>query len=174
MSEVSDTARRAGQDGRLLLWVCRRYDMRDHSEPHDLADPAEVVASYSKDKPTADDSLLASTFWEAAWVEGARSQFLRLYSELQRNGPVRRPVVVLSRAEDSGARIQSSEFFPVAFVNGVAALPNGWSGTMVSMPVPGGAPAGEYVFMCAAFPAGSAPGRSGQIGDIDEEILVLY
>jgi len=99
--------------------VTHRYDL-----------PAPEALLRYRSSASAVDEAVARRYWEAAWLEGARSPLLdalRRTSEQQRTEH-RRSVVVLASEDDARARISSQEFLPVAVLPGILddAAPAAW------------------------------------------------
>jgi len=104
-----------------LLWVCQRYDLVAGEEPHEIDEPQESAALRYRLNPNETDNLLGSFFWQAAWLEGARSPLIQTFQKnsSQSSSGTKRHVVVLSSDADVLAKLDSDQFFPVCVLPGV-------------------------------------------------------
>src|ERR1017187_4257540 len=109
------------RDRRVLLWVCQRYDLAEGQQPHSLDVPASVAELYYRASPDQADLDLATLYWEAIWLEGARSPVLQgLRKAASRQAPnLRRQIVTLAGASDASAQVSSHEFLPVSVLPGL-------------------------------------------------------
>lgn len=109
------------RDRRALLWVSQGYDLLENEEPHDYdLPPTEATIKYRHDiNPT--DKIIASLYWEAIWLEGAKSPILQALHERETNseGKNLRPIVVLSGTDDSKAQVSSDEFLTICSLPGL-------------------------------------------------------
>ena len=79
----------AVRDRMMLLWVCQRHDLIDGVDPHDLDLPASEAALRYRGHTSAIDTLIASLYWEAAWLEGPASPVLQALRESTAVRPTR-------------------------------------------------------------------------------------
>ena len=107
------------RDRRALLWVCQRYDLAPDEVPHDYdLDPIEASLRYRKESNSLDQSI-AGRYWEAIWLEGARSPVLDcLRSKIENLGSAR-PLVTLAGAADANAKLSALEFLPIHILPGM-------------------------------------------------------
>lgn len=102
-----------------LLWICQRYDLAEGAAPHDYDVPvAEAVLRY-RPVVTETDRAIAGKYWEAGWLEGALSPFLRACREAAKENVGARPIVVLGSEWDTKAQIDPDEFFPICVLPGL-------------------------------------------------------
>jgi len=108
------------RERRALLWVCQRYDLVPGEAPHDFDLPeTEAVFRYRKE-PSPGDETLCKLYWEAIWLEGARSPVLTsLRRQEQRDSSAPRKVVVLASEADAKAQVNAAEFMPVFALSGL-------------------------------------------------------
>jgi len=108
------------RDRQALLWVCQRYDLLSGEEPHTLDLPPNEAALRYRDQPEKQDFEIASHYWEAVWLEGARSPLLSTLRSAADGGPSRsrRATVVLAGPADSRTEVSSSEFLPISVLPG--------------------------------------------------------
>ena len=85
------------------------------SEPHDYTVPPSVASLLYRDHPTDTDKILANCYWEAIWLEGARSPLL----DTLRKSVEGRQMVVLASSADSSASVSEQEFLPVSVLPGL-------------------------------------------------------
>src|SRR5690348_9431955 len=81
---------------RALLWICQQYDLEPHETPHDYDLPEPQAASRYRSTINDNDTGLASRYWTALWLEGARSPVL---TALRTASETRLPVVLSSEAD---------------------------------------------------------------------------
>jgi len=109
------------RDRRALLWVCQRYDLLPGEEPHDYKLPPSEASLRYRPEPESTDFKLAARYWEAVWVEGARSPLLEVFratAEKQLPG-ASRAIVVLASDTDSRALVSSQEFLTICVLPGL-------------------------------------------------------
>jgi hypothetical protein len=108
------------RERRALLWVCQRYDLADGETLHGYDLPAAEAVLRYRAGVTATDRALAKRYWEAIWLEGARSPLLIASRDVAQTGDEKtRPVVVLSSEWDAKAEVNSDEFLPIFVLPGV-------------------------------------------------------
>jgi hypothetical protein len=101
-----------------MLWVCQPYDLAAGQEAHDYDVPAIEAALRYRQGENEDDRLLADFYWEAAWIEGAKSPLIKAFrDEAGRNEA--RPLVLLVGPMDAQAQVPAREFFPVSVLPGL-------------------------------------------------------
>lgn len=108
------------QERRALLWVCQRYDLNSGENPHDYDLPETEAATRYRKQPTMADETLSKLYWEAIWLEGARSPLLSsLRKREQQDLPATRKMVILASEADANANLNSAEFIPVFSLPGL-------------------------------------------------------
>ena len=120
----------SARNRRALLWVCQRYDLIAAAEPHRYSAPETDVAPLYRSELTEADRRLAGLYWEAAWLEGARSPVL---AAMRARGWGGRHLVVLSSEAEASASISSQEFLLVHVLPGSldpGTAPDGRYGTL--------------------------------------------
>src|SRR5947207_2049543 len=75
------------QERRALLWVCQPYDLLPGEQPHASDLPVTEAALRYRKSPNATDDAIAKLYWEAAWLEGARSPLLASLRKQQQESP---------------------------------------------------------------------------------------
>ncbi len=109
------------RDRRALLWVCQRYDLLPNEEPHRYDLPANEASLRYRTEPQDIDFELANLYWEAIWLEGAKSPLLAAVRKKAEEQPSskRRSVVVLATENDAHAEVSSLEFLPTSVLPGL-------------------------------------------------------
>ncbi|MGA2067525.1 MAG: hypothetical protein ABSG86_21330 [Thermoguttaceae bacterium] len=117
---LDTTIVRRSRDRQALLWVCQPYDLKVGVAPHDYGKPADEVQQLYRADVTGPDLRLAKLYWEAIWIEGARSsvlQVIRAESVAAQEGA--RRVVVLAGSDDTNAEFSEWQFQPVCVLPGL-------------------------------------------------------
>ena len=118
---ISSEAVQSVRARRGLLWVCQRHDLSPGASPHPFDLPGAEAALRYRSGPSPEDNALARLYWEAVWLEGARSPLmaaLRTASQPDA-ATVGRNVVLLSSEADAVAEVAPEEFLPVSVLPGV-------------------------------------------------------
>lgn len=114
------TLARFFRERRALLWVGQPYDLLPGEQPHEYDIPETDAALKYRPGPNSDDEAIAKLYWEAVWLEGARSPLLAsLRKHQQENQSSPRKIVVLASEADARASVNSSEFLPVFALAGL-------------------------------------------------------
>src|SRR5580700_3875933 len=102
------------QDRQALLWICQRHDIQAGDEPHDYGVPPEEAALRYRSTPTETDELLGNLYWEAVWLEGARSPVMTAMrtADSDPTNTNKRPLVALASEADTNAQVSSKVFLP--------------------------------------------------------------
>jgi hypothetical protein len=119
MQPFSAELRRAFADRHALLWICQRYDLQDGQELHDYELPVSSAAIRYRTEITQLDNKLAELYWEAVWLEGARSPLLESFRQWHKSGRGKRAPIVLASSSDLHARVPTEEFLPIRVLPGV-------------------------------------------------------
>ncbi len=86
MPTLSTTIATSLQARNTLLWVCQPYDLCEGEDPHGYSDsPSDVILRYREQVDQTDEGI-ASLFWEAVWLEGAKSPLLSAFRKAAQDG----------------------------------------------------------------------------------------
>src|SRR5690348_5324707 len=110
---------RAFANRHALLWICQRYDLQNGQDIHDYELPTSSAAIRYRRETTKVDDKLAELYWEAAWLEGARSPLLESFRKWHKLGRGKRAPIVLASSSDLNARVPTEEFLPIRVLPGV-------------------------------------------------------
>lgn len=110
------TVQRRLRDRQALLWVCQGYDLREEQKPHGLDVPAEAALGLYR-APTVSDGELMGFFWEAVWLEGAKSPILESVKSIGVVEGTRSPIV-LAGPDDANAVFSEYQFQPICVLPG--------------------------------------------------------
>jgi len=110
------------RNGRAILWLCQRYELRPNEETHDLGEDPEVLQARYREEVTALDDRIASFAWEAIWSDSCKGLIAQAVTgQLDRAhaaGATRRPVILASNPDEEG-QLNTRELLPIYFPLGL-------------------------------------------------------
>lgn len=110
------------RNGRAILWLCQRYELRPNEELHELGEDPEGLQNRYRQEVSALDARIASFAWEAIWSDSCKGLIAQAVTrELDRaqgSGAVRRPVILASNPDEEG-QLNTRELLPIYFPLGL-------------------------------------------------------